>query len=365
MKRDVLSNQRHSTSYTGSPSAVGVRLRGMKRESMQQVQPSGPQTGMIALTGATGFVGRHIVDRLIEGGYRVRALVRSPEKAKRVLPNEAIGDGRITLFEGGLGDPDALRHLVAGCDACIHLVGIIRETKGQTFQHVHVDGTRNIVEACRQQQPGMRYVHMSALGVGPDKRAGYRDTKHQAERIVKGAGLAWTIVRPGLIHGPDGEFTQMAVDWVRGKAPPYFFIPYFSRWKPDGFGFEAPSVAPVFVDDVSRVFVEALGNTTSQHRTYELSGSEALRFPDMLKTYARSLDPKPKDRPAIGLPWVVAAWQARIAKLLGLGGLLPFDEGMAIMGGRDSISTNAGVIADFGFTPAEFETSLKSYAHRL
>lgn len=85
----------------------------------------------------------------------------------------------------------------------------------------------------------------------------------------------------------------------------------------------------------------------------------------MLKVYARNLTPRPKDRPAIGLPWFVAAFQARVAKLIGLGGLLPFDEGMAVMGGRDSVSDNEGVIADFGFTPAEFEGSLQTYADRL
>ncbi|MFG0246365.1 MAG: NAD(P)H-binding protein [Phycisphaerales bacterium JB052] len=319
----------------------------------------------VAITGGTGFVGRHIVARLLGEGYRVRALTRSAEKAGKVFGEDSSTNGALELCHGTLGDPDALRHLVDGCASCIHLVGIIRETRNQSFEKVHVDGTRAIVETCRQHEPGMRYVHMSALGVGPDKRAGYRDSKHRAEQIVQKSGLGWTIVRPGLIHGPDGEFTQMAVDWVRGKAPPYLFLPYFSRWKKDGFGFEAPVVAPVYVEDVARVFVEALGRETSIRKTYELSGSEQLRFPEMLKTYARHLSPQPKDRPAIGLPWFVAGFQARVAKMLGLGGLLPFDEGMAIMGGRDSVSENASVIADFGFTPAEFEASLHTYADQL
>ncbi|MFG0313718.1 MAG: SDR family oxidoreductase, partial [Phycisphaerales bacterium] len=184
-------------------------------------------------------------------------------------------------------------------------------------------------------------------------------------QIVQKSGLRWTIVKPGLIHGHDGEFTGMAVEWVRGKAPPYLFLPYFSRWKSEGFGFEAPTVAPVFVEDVARVFVEALSNETAIKKTYEISGSQPLLFPEMLRVYARSISPQPKDRPAIGLPWFVAAFQARVAKLIGLGGLLPFDEGMAVMGGRDSVSDNEGVIADFGFTPAEFEGSLQTYADRL
>ncbi|MAO24369.1 MAG: hypothetical protein CMJ35_05400 [Phycisphaerae bacterium] len=319
----------------------------------------------VAITGGTGFVGRYIVAQLLRDGYRVRALTRSTEKAARVLDADAVEDGRIELCKGTLNDPDALRHLVDGCGACIHLVGIIREAKGQSFETVHVDGTRAVVESCRQSDPDMRYVQMSALGVGPDKRAGYRDTKHRAEQIVKQSRLRWTIVRPSLVHGPDGEFTQMAVDWVRGAAPPYLFLPYFSRWKKAGFGFEAPFVAPVFVEDVARVFGGAIGNDAAIGKTYELSGSQRLRFPEMLRIYAQNLKPEPRERPAVGLPWFIAAWQARLAKLVGLGGLLPFDEGMAIMGGRDSVSENASVIADFGFTPAEFEASLQTYADQL
>ncbi len=326
---------------------------------------SEPKAQPIAVTGGTGFVGRHIIARLLDEGYRVKALSRSSEKARKVLDASAIDDGRIEICDGTLDDPDALRHLVSGCGACIHLVGIIRETKNQSFEKVHVDGTRAIVEACRQNNPTMRYVHMSALGVGPDKRAGYRDTKHRAGQIAMKSGLRWTIVKPGLIHGYDGEFTEMAVEWVRGQAPPYLFIPYFSRWKDDGFGFEAPHVAPVYVEDVAKVFVDALSNESTIGKTYELTGAKQYAFPEMLRTYAKHLSPEPKHRPALGLPWFVAAFQARLAKLIGLGGLLPFDEGMAIMGGRDSVSDNASIIADFGFTPEEFEASLQKYADRL
>ncbi|MEZ6164117.1 MAG: SDR family NAD(P)-dependent oxidoreductase [Phycisphaerales bacterium] len=147
------------------------------------------QAQTIAITGGTGFVGRHIVARLLAEGHRVQALTRSQDKARRVLGEDAIDSARVVLCDGTLDDPDALRHLVEGCDACIHLVGIIRETKNQTFEKVHVDGTRAIVEACRQHAPAMRYVHMSALGVGPDKRAGYRDSKHRAGQIVQKSGL--------------------------------------------------------------------------------------------------------------------------------------------------------------------------------
>lgn len=325
----------------------------------------GGSLGMIAVTGATGFVGRTLVEMLVGQGHQVRALVRSTSKAREVFATESLNSGAITLCKGALSDPDALNLLLKGATGCVHLVGIIREAKGQTFEGIHVNGTRAIVNACKNADESMRYVHMSALGVGPDARAGYRDTKHRAEQVVRGSGLEWTIVRPGLIHGPEGEFTQMAVRWARGKAPPFVFLPYFSRWKRGGVGFEAPFVAPVHVQDVARVFISALGHTQAIGRAYDLSGAQRLTFPEMLRIYGASITPRPMKRPAIGIPWRVAALQARIAGVLGLGGLLPFDEGMAIMGGRDAWCDNAPVEGELGVTPTGFEASLREYADQL
>lgn len=325
----------------------------------------GGQRGCVAVTGATGFVGGHIVRRLVDEGYSVRALVRSTARARDRFPTALLNSKAITLSGGSLSDPDALNALVRGCVACIHLVGIIRQGRGQRFETVHVDGVRSLVNACKDHNPAMRLVHMSALGVGPDPRGGYRDTKHRGAQVVRTSSLKWTIVRPGLIHGPDGEFTRMCVDWARGRRVPYLFMPYFSRWKRGGFGFEAPSVAPVFVEDVARVFVEALDRPSTIGRAYDLTGSQTLLFPEMLRAYSDKAPGGGWKRATIGIPWRLAAFKARLAGALGLGGLLPFDEGMAFMGGRDSVSDNAPIERDFGFLPAGFESSLSQYADQL
>lgn len=328
-------------------------------------QNTGQGPGTVAVTGSTGFVGGHIVRRLIDEGYAVRALVRSTGRARDRFPTAMLNNRAITLCNGSLSDPDALNALVKGCDACIHLVGIIREGRGQRFESVHVDGTRSIVNACKDHDPRMRFVHMSALGAGSDPRSRYSDTKHRGAQLVRGSGLAWTIVRPSLIHGPDGDLTRQAVGWARGKTAPFVFLPYFSRWKRGGLGFEAPMVSPVFVGDVARVFVGALSRSSTIGGAYDLAGSQTLSFPDMIRAYAARITPRPRSLPAIGIPWPVAAFTARLAGAVGLGGLLPFDEGMAIMGAGDSVGDNASVEADFGFTPEPFEASLSRYADTL
>lgn len=327
---------------------------------------TGTENRTIAITGATGFVGRRVLERALESGANARVLARSSEKARAQLDAEGHDPDRVEIVEGGLSDPDALTRLVRGTDAVIHLVGIIREAKdGQTFERVHVDGTKAVLRASAGENPSMRYVQMSALGIGPDSRAGYRDTKHRAEQAVKGSRLDWTIIRPGLIFGPRGEFTQMAATWVRGKAPPFVFLPYFSRKKTEGFGFEPPSIAPVYVEDVADAFVSCLDKPQSVGETLELSGPDAMTFPEMLRAYQRHVPGAKTWLRPLGLPWRVAALQARLAGAVGLGSLLPFDEGMAVMGGRDSVADLTKAHNLIGFDPAPFEETLKGFASSL
>jgi uncharacterized protein YbjT (DUF2867 family) len=297
--------------------------------------PSGGP-GTAAVTGATGFVGRHIVRELLMRGWQVRALVRSESKARRVLPE---GTG-LTLVSGDVLDPAALDRLMIGVDACLHLVGIIREAGGQqTFENMHAEATRRVVAA------------------------GERASRDRPiRRAVEASSLRWTIFRPGLIHGHDGEFTQMAAAWVRGKAAPWLFVPFFTPgWNPFAKGVP---VAPVFVGDVARMFCDAATNDGAIGRTYDLAGAETLTFDDMLRVYQR-LVPGAKKLPVAGAPGPLAVLQARLLGAVGLGKLLPFDEGMARMAMEPSVSECTLAKAELGFDPEPFTESLRSYADRL
>jgi uncharacterized protein YbjT (DUF2867 family) len=119
---------------------------------------------LVAITGATGFVGRHITAQLLRRGHRVRALVRDQRRGKFL---EAQG---ATLVEGSLRGRDALAVLLDGADAVVHLVGIIVESGSSTFDAVHVEGTRRMLDAALAAGV-RRYIHVSALGARADERA--------------------------------------------------------------------------------------------------------------------------------------------------------------------------------------------------
>lgn len=312
-----------------------------------------------AVTGATGFVGRSVVGELLGHGWRVRALVRSDRKARAVLPES----DRLTLVPGDVLDSEALDRLFDGATDSVHLVGIIRESgRRQTFENMHHLATRRVVEAAGRTGRAVRHLQMSALGVDDASAIPYRRTKRAGERVVEGSSLAWTIFRPSMIHGPAGEFTGMAAAWVRGRAAPFVFVPYFvPGWLPGGPG---ARVAPVRVEDVAAAFRTALERPETAGRTYDLAGPEALTFDAMLRAY-RERTPGAKRLPILGVPSRPAAAVARLHGAVGLGRLLPFDEGMALMASEDSVGDAAPARADLGFDPQAFTESLASYAARL
>lgn len=325
-------------------------------------EKSGSISGLtVSVTGATGFVGRHVVGELIARGSRVQALARRADKSSAVLPrSESVG---VTL--GDVFQRDTMRRLCDGADALVHLVGIRKEERGgATFERMHVEATRRAIDACRAAGIG-RLIHMSALGVRPNTWAGYQRSKHAAETLVRESGLDWTILQPSIIVGRGGEFMRLVAGWSRGKEPPFLFLPYFERVEMNGANpliprIGVPRVQPVSVRDVAWAVSECLCRDTTIGEVYPLGGPESMTWPNMLE---RMRDRVPGARRAampLGIPSHAGVAIALGAKALGLAGALPFGPSEPLMGSEDNVCSNAKAREHFGFEPCMLDDALAS-----
>ncbi|HEV2296346.1 MAG TPA: NAD-dependent epimerase/dehydratase family protein [Tepidisphaeraceae bacterium] len=304
--------------------------------------------GRVFVTGGSGFVGSAVLDELVTRGYQVNALVHRRQ----------LDRADVRSIPGGLFDDRALDEGIRGCDAIIHLVGIIMErpSKGITFERIHLEGTRRVVDAALRNGV-KRYVHMSALGTRPDAVSDYHRTKHQAEEYARASGLNWTIFRPSFIHGPRGEFMQMEAKWARRKAPPFLFMPYFGAGLMGRGG--AGHLQPVFVGDVARAFVDALEKPDTIGEVYPIGGPDVVTWPRMHHMVSEAI--VGKKRAAVAVP----VWKAKLLTHLLPGALLPFNRDQVIMSQEENTCDISKFVADFGWTPRSFEESVRSYAKEL
>lgn len=164
---------------------------------------------LVAVTGATGFVGQALLDRAAGGGIELRALARQPQA-------ERPG---VAWIGGDLADRDALDRLLAGAEAVIHLAGIVNAADPAGFEQANVFGTMNVVEAAVAARVP-RFIHVSSLSAREPQLSAYGASKHRGERIVMAAPLDWTVVRPPAIYGPrDREMLELFRFARRGVVP--------------------------------------------------------------------------------------------------------------------------------------------------
>lgn len=293
---------------------------------------------LIFLTGATGFVGGHVLKRLVAEGHSVRALVRDPVVAR--LPSTP----QVQLVPGDVVTGAGLDEGMQGCEAVIHLVGIIVETGKAAFESVHHLGTCNVVEAAKRH--GIRrFIQMSAVGVRADGVSEYQTSKWKGEEAVRQSGIPFCILRPSLIFGSGSGFVGQMLDVMR-KAPLFRPVP----------GNGKPLFRPVLVDDVANCFVQALSNSVATNQTIELGGGDELSLDEVLAEIAACAGIRKR---AIHVPLPLMFVGAALAQTvlprppITIGQLRMLEEG--------STCDIQPMMRIFGLTPFGFRAGLRGY----
>jgi NADH dehydrogenase len=234
---------------------------------------------VILVTGASGFVGRHVVQALLAAGKDVRALVRDPTKGA------ALG---CEIAEGDMTDAAALQRAVEGVDAVVHLVAV-RQGKEEKFQRVMVKGGADLIAAAKEAGV-RRFVLMSALGTREDTKdlVPYYRAKWEVEQLVKGSGIEHVIFRPSFIFGPDG-----------GIIPTFRRLVKLAPVTPV-IGSGERRIQPIWVDDMAAYFVRALDLEAATNRAFEVGGPEAVTWNEFWARFRRVLSVR--RRPTIHVP---------------------------------------------------------------
>lgn len=169
---------------------------------------------LIALTGATGFVGGAVMRALLERGFRVRAFCR---REGQIRPEPGV-----QVFTGDLVRDCRLGEFVEGVEAVVHIAGLVKARDREQFEAVNVEGTRRLVEAAAQRAPAPRFLYMSSLAAREPDVSDYAASKRQGEVAVESCpGLTeWQILRPPAVYGPGDPVTRdLFRQLVRGRCP--------------------------------------------------------------------------------------------------------------------------------------------------
>ena len=271
---------------------------------------------MILVTGASGFVGRHVTRELAASGATVRALVRTARGAA------ALEGVDCELVRGDVTDPASLRAAARGVRSIVHLVAII-EGSPATFERVMAAGTGNLVEAAREGGV-RRIVLMSALGTGQGATVPYFRAKLAAEQTVASSGVEHVALRPSFVFGADG-----------GALPRFLRIARLAPVTPV-LGPGTQRVQPIWIDDVVRAVRLGLEKDGAVG-PIELGGPEAVTWNDLWGRLKTALGTR---RPTLNVPFWLARGPAAVLEKLPTAPLTR--DQLRMLEGPDNIVTDGG-----------------------
>jgi uncharacterized protein YbjT (DUF2867 family) len=249
----------------------------------------------VLVTGATGFVGPRVVHALRAREQPVRALVRRPERASRLV---AWG---VSPAEGDVTEASSLRGACEGVETLVHLVSIIKGSRAD-FDRVMVQGTRNVVEAA--SETGVRRIVLaSALGFDEATKDAvpYYASKWEMERAVRESGLEYVIFRPSFVFGKGGGVLPMFVRLARYTPVTPIAGPGTQR------------IQPIWIDDLAEYFAQAVTETRAANRAFELGGPDAVTWNDFWDRLKRVLG---IHRPSVHVPLGALRLQAALTERL-------------------------------------------------
>jgi NADH dehydrogenase len=295
----------------------------------------------ILVLGGTGFVGRHVCEKLQRQGWSITVPTRRAINAKAVqhLP-------RLTVLEADVQDEATLTRLLHTHDAVVNLVAILHGSEA-AFERTHVTLPQTLTQACKASGV-KRVVHVSALGVGLDSPSRYQRSKARGEELLRRAGLDLTILRPSVIFGAGDRFLNLFAQ-LQAVFPVVPLASAHARFQ------------PVWVEDVAQAVVACLKDTgmpmSTVGQTFECAGPEVLTLADLVRIAGRYGS---RQRPVLPLPQALGRLQAMMMELAPGEPLMSRDN-LAAMSVDNVASGQWPGLSSLGITPASVHTVAPTY----
>jgi len=322
---------------------------------------------VVTVFGGSGFIGRHVVQRLAGEGAIVRVAVRDPEAANFLKP---LGDiGQIVPIHADVTDPASVALVTHGADAVVNCVGILSEWGKRTFERIHVEAAANIARAAAAAGV-RRLVHVSAAAADAQSPSAYARSKAAGEDAVREAFPGATIVRPSVVMGPEDRFFNLFAGITRFSfVLPVFGCPLIPKLIL--FGLDAPidldpygdggtRMQPVYVGDVATAVVRILGQDETAAKTYELGGPGVYSFKQLMELLLKYTG---RRRILVPVPFGLASFYAWFLEKLP-NPLLTRDQ-VTLLKKDTVVAAGALGFKDLGIAPASAEAVLPAYLHRF
>lgn len=288
----------------------------------------------IFLTGATGFIGGHILRGLLARGHHVTCLVRPSVQPLSPHPH-------LQLVVGNWLEPASWVRVVQEHDVVINSIGIIREQRRARFAAVHTAAPLALFAAAAEG--GVRkIVQISALGADEHASSRYHRSKQVADRRLTELGVPYVVLRPSIVYGPGDHSMRL---FARLAALPITPVPGDGQYQ----------LQPVHVNDLVQAVVASVEQADLRDLIVDVGGAEALTFAALLDTLAREQD-KQRGTCILPIPWLLMRLVAALTDILGVGPITGEELGMLRRGNTADI---APFVAAFGFVPLPFEQGIQ------
>ena len=300
---------------------------------------------IIAIFGAGGFLGKHLMRELTKLDYRVKVATRNPYLKGYLKP---LGSpGQIELFKTNIFDQESVKQVLKNCDLAINLVGILYETRKQKFNQIHSQFPHLLSNLCNELGT-KNLIHVSALGVRERHTSQYMQSKLQGEKNIQDNFKPSVILRPSIVFGPEDKFFNT-----------FASIAQFSPVLPLIGGGNTKFV-PIYVGDVAKAIVKTLDLNNSEPEIYELGGPKNYSFKELMEILLNEIK---KKRFLIPIPFGMAKFQSYFLQVMSNPLLTP--DQVEMLKYNNTVSGAYPTLKDLGVSGTPIHSILPKYIYRF